>query len=175
MPFFSPDFSQPAASEIIDRMKEVTGTKTDLELGKAIGVSKTTVASWRKRNSVPLDQCLLASQKFFSSLDYVVYGESAGRGIATHSVCNEHAYGIALYFYEKCREQFMIGDKYNTCLWWGLIFPRAIQYYENEIHGLSIAKDVSTGEAMEMVRDAIDALKPADFIPKLNRWSLGKD
>lgn len=175
MPFFFPERNRPQASDIIDRMKEVTNTSTDAELASAISVNKTTVASWRKRNQVPLDHILLASQKYLTSIEYVVYGDSAGRGTLTHGVDNDHAYGIVMYFYERCREHILYGDKYNTCLWWGRIFPRAVQYYENEIHSLSVTKEISTEEAMEMVRAAIDALEPGDFIPKLNNWFRGRD
>jgi len=48
---------------IIERMKQATETKTDLELAAVLGIRSNTISTWRKRQSIPyehLDHLALA-------------------------------------------------------------------------------------------------------------------
>lgn len=40
---------------IIERMKQVTETKTDLELAAVLGIRSNTISTWRKRRSIPYE------------------------------------------------------------------------------------------------------------------------
>ncbi len=40
---------------IIERLKMVTDTKTDLDLAKNMGIRSNTISTWRKRNSIPYE------------------------------------------------------------------------------------------------------------------------
>lgn len=62
------------ADAIIRRMKEVCEVETDEELGEILGLKKTTISSWRRRNSLPLHECLRISLWKFTDLDYLVFG-----------------------------------------------------------------------------------------------------
>lgn len=55
-----------SAKEIIERMKSALGATSDQDLADLIGVAKTTVSSWRQRNSIPYKVCVkLASGTWF--------------------------------------------------------------------------------------------------------------
>jgi hypothetical protein len=62
------------ASEVIDRMREALLVATDAELSEALGVSKTTVSSWRTRNSVPFEACVRAAAEGITDLLWVLTG-----------------------------------------------------------------------------------------------------
>ena len=147
-------------------MKEISKVTTDQQLSDLLGVSKVTIASWRKRGSVPLEKVLLFSQKSMVSIDNVLFGSG---GIKTHDVDNEWSYGLAVYLYHKASGNFLYGDGWNTCLWWGRIFPHLVQHYEYEVTQTSHIEGVSIDEATEKMRDAIDDLAPSDIIKLIER------
>jgi DNA-binding XRE family transcriptional regulator len=62
------------ASHVIDRMKEAVDAKNDSDLAKLIGVAKTTISSWRKRNSVPYRECVDISFRYAQRLDWLLTG-----------------------------------------------------------------------------------------------------
>lgn len=64
------------AGDIIARMKSVYSANSDEELGICLDVKKTTVSSWRKRNSIPLEHCIRAAIDGRDTLDWIVYGEN---------------------------------------------------------------------------------------------------
>jgi len=66
--------SMNEAAAVIDRMKMAVRVKTDTELATKIGVSKTTVASWRSRNSIPLFECVGVAEDAQVSLDWLIFG-----------------------------------------------------------------------------------------------------
>jgi hypothetical protein len=63
-----------SAVAIIERMKNEYGVKTDAELANRLEVSTPTIASWRRRNSVPFEQCVRAAVDCRTSLDSLVLG-----------------------------------------------------------------------------------------------------
>lgn len=60
--------------QIVKRIKEVMNVRTDIDLSVSISVSKKTVSSWRRRNSIPLSIILLVSSMTDSSTDYLLTG-----------------------------------------------------------------------------------------------------
>ncbi|MDN7351887.1 helix-turn-helix domain-containing protein [Acetobacter senegalensis] len=62
------------SDQIIGRIKEVLNIKTDTDLASSISVSKKTVSSWRRRNSIPLTIILLVSSMADSGTDYLLTG-----------------------------------------------------------------------------------------------------
>lgn len=62
------------ATDTINRMKTVVGVKSDLELSNALGAPKQTVASWRKRESIPLERLIDFAISNGASLDWLVLG-----------------------------------------------------------------------------------------------------
>lgn len=60
-------------NDILDRLKEVLNLASDTELANALGVSKSTVSNWRKRNTTDLP--LLFSQCEHVDLNWLVFGE----------------------------------------------------------------------------------------------------
>jgi Bacteriophage CI repressor helix-turn-helix domain len=61
-------------AEIIERMKEASGTSTDVDLAQVIGKHKQNITNAKKRG-VPLNWVLEISTQFDYSLDWLVHGE----------------------------------------------------------------------------------------------------
>jgi phage repressor protein C with HTH and peptisase S24 domain len=61
--------------DIIERLKKITKTKTNIELAKALKISESTVRSWKSRNKIPFEQCLEISDKYECSLDWLLKGD----------------------------------------------------------------------------------------------------
>ena len=62
------------ANDVLDRMKEAVEAKNDSELAKVIGVAKTTISSWRKRDSIPYSECVEISFRYVVRLDWLLTG-----------------------------------------------------------------------------------------------------
>lgn len=160
----TPDRPEGRASNvdaILGRMKAALGVKNDVELSNAIGVSKSTISSWKKRGKVPLDKCLMVSQRTMTSLEEILTG---GGGILTHDVSDDFVYPILFCLYERCRESLLYGDRWGTCKWWGRVFPHLKQYYEHELFSISDADNISLEEAAIRCRDALDNLDSGELV-----------
>lgn len=59
---------------IIDRMREAVGVKKDADLAVVLNVAPGTIATWRKRNSVPYEHCLSLSVNHGVSLNWLLLG-----------------------------------------------------------------------------------------------------
>lgn len=61
---------------IFERMKEVTGEKSDKDLAVCLNVAATTLANWKNRNNLPIEVILSFAYKYKISLDWLFTGES---------------------------------------------------------------------------------------------------
>lgn len=77
------------AKDIINRMKDVIGARTDVDLSNEIGGAKSQPAVWKKRGSVPLNACVSFALERDVSLDWLVLGrgerEASGSAKITHN------------------------------------------------------------------------------------------
>jgi SOS-response transcriptional repressor LexA len=62
---------------IIERMKQVTETKTDLELAAVLGIRSNTISTWRKRQSIPYEHLDHLAQAKSIPLDWFLAEGSA--------------------------------------------------------------------------------------------------
>ena len=62
------------AAGIIERMKEVSEVESDEELASVLGLKKTTISSWRNRNSLPLHECIRIAVWQLCDLRYLILG-----------------------------------------------------------------------------------------------------
>lgn len=69
------------AGEVVDRLRTLYSVSTDKALATAMGVPTTTVSSWRSRNRVPYDECVVAVRKFRCSFDWLFLGIGAEPGL----------------------------------------------------------------------------------------------
>ncbi|MDO1510904.1 MULTISPECIES: LexA family transcriptional regulator [unclassified Neisseria] len=60
---------------ILDRAKISINAKTDLALAKFLGVNASTIAGYKQRETVPLEQCIKISELTGVSLDWLVLGK----------------------------------------------------------------------------------------------------
>lgn len=62
---------------VLQRMKQLTGTHTDVQLARALGVSPQTLSSWKGRASVPYSLCVDLARQNACSLDWLLLGKGA--------------------------------------------------------------------------------------------------
>lgn len=60
---------------VLRRMMERLGVTTDSELARALPINRQTLASWRKRDSVPYLECIKFSEEHGVSLDWLLTGQ----------------------------------------------------------------------------------------------------
>ncbi|MBW5893135.1 helix-turn-helix domain-containing protein [Pectobacterium polaris] len=62
---------------VLSRLMELLGVASDSELARALDVNRQTLASWRKRESVPYSICVNLSEEKNISLDWLLTGRGA--------------------------------------------------------------------------------------------------
>lgn len=68
--------SMSSVEEIIERMREVCGAKSDVDLAKYLGLSRSNaISSWKTRDSKPYTYCEIISQKEGVTIDWLLTGE----------------------------------------------------------------------------------------------------
>jgi hypothetical protein len=66
--------SASKSTEIIARLKQITGKTTDSGLSEQIGVSPQTLSSWKGRERMPYSICIDIAQQYAISLDWLLTG-----------------------------------------------------------------------------------------------------
>lgn len=69
------------AERIISRMKSVIDTDMDKDVAAYFGIKQASVHNWRKRGTIPYDQCVEMSQKTGVSLDWLILGSGSDEPI----------------------------------------------------------------------------------------------
>jgi hypothetical protein len=60
---------------VLARLKQITGTKSDVSLSSALQISPQTLSSWKGRDSTPYSLCVDIAQTRGISLDWLLLGE----------------------------------------------------------------------------------------------------
>ena len=68
-------YSDPAPSEIIARLKERLDVESDAKLAELLEVPASTLANWRRRRSLPYAVCVRAALTHGLSLDWLILGK----------------------------------------------------------------------------------------------------
>jgi hypothetical protein len=63
-----------SANDVIERLKMVFNAGSDQALSSFIGASKTTISSWRQRDSIPYAVCIRVAQEKGITLDWLLTG-----------------------------------------------------------------------------------------------------
>ncbi|WP_081500318.1 helix-turn-helix domain-containing protein [Pseudomonas sp. GM55] len=63
------------SQDVLARLKQITGTKTDASLSSALKISPQTLSSWKGRDSTPYSICIEIAQTRGISLDWLLLGE----------------------------------------------------------------------------------------------------
>lgn len=75
--FFADDVNTvlvPRADEVIDRMREAVGARTDIELADKLKLGKSAPSNWRLRERVPIEACVEIARGRGISLDWLLFG-----------------------------------------------------------------------------------------------------
>lgn len=62
-------------NEIVDRMREATGGETDAALANFLSVPRGTVASWRRRDTVPVEYLMKVCDLCAVTVDWLLTGQ----------------------------------------------------------------------------------------------------
>lgn len=62
--------------EILDKIKELKGVKTDTELSKLLKVKPNAVTNWRKRRSIPYDRIVTMCEKDGIPLGLILFEDT---------------------------------------------------------------------------------------------------
>jgi len=77
------------AKGFIDRLGRQLGADSDVSLSEKIGVPYQTIASWKKRNSIPAKEIIRLSIESGTSIDWLLFGEA-------RSSVRDRAYSLAV-------------------------------------------------------------------------------
>ncbi|MBF8744933.1 transcriptional regulator [Pseudomonas putida] len=69
-------------ASVLLRLKQLTGTNTDVQLARALNVSPQTLSSWKMRASIPYSLCVELARQNACSLDWLLLGEGT---LANHT------------------------------------------------------------------------------------------
>ena len=67
--------SSKKSQDVLARLKQITGTKSDASLSSALEISPQTLSSWKGRDSTPYSICVEIAQARGISLDWLLLGE----------------------------------------------------------------------------------------------------
>ncbi len=75
----SSDLNDPrfSARSVIERLKEVLGASTDVELARGLQTANANISKWRARNSVPYAEAVYVSISKGVSLDFLLSGNKS--------------------------------------------------------------------------------------------------
>lgn len=65
---------------MLDRAKFAVKAKTDLALAEFLGVNASTIAGYKQRETVPLEQCIKIAERTGVSLDWLILGKGEPDG-----------------------------------------------------------------------------------------------
>lgn len=68
------DQNQALVRDIVDRMKSVVGVSKDVDLAEHLGGARSTLSVWKRRGSIPLDECIKLATDRCISLDWLILG-----------------------------------------------------------------------------------------------------
>lgn len=71
--------------QIMQRMREVLEVGSDYKLAKLIGKSTGALSNWRRRGTIPIDECISLSVSHGVSLDWLILGHGAREPDSTPS------------------------------------------------------------------------------------------
>lgn len=70
---------------LINRMKNVLGVTMDKDVAEHFGINQASVTNWRKRGTIPIDQCIQLRQEKGVSLDWLLLGIGDGEPVPGHT------------------------------------------------------------------------------------------
>lgn len=69
--------------DAVEQAKIALGVKSDLDMSKALGVAASAIGGYKRRNTVPLEQCIKIANQTGVSLDWLILGKGDQKGGGT--------------------------------------------------------------------------------------------
>ncbi len=73
----------------VERAKAALGVKTDLDFSKSLGVAASVINGYKRRETVPLEQCIKIAEKTGVSLDWLILGKEVEQAPAAPALSVE--------------------------------------------------------------------------------------
>jgi len=105
----SPDVAHELASHgvtadvVLNRVVERLSLKTDTDLARVLGVSKTTISTWRRRNKIPYENLLVLHYRGVVDFVYAILGVSLDNHLDNLLVVEEAEAEQQAEFFRKVR------------------------------------------------------------------------
>lgn len=64
----------PTPQAVFERLKEATGSVSDADLARNLGIAPTTISTWRRREAIPYEECAKVALANGISLDFLIFG-----------------------------------------------------------------------------------------------------
>jgi hypothetical protein len=138
-------------------LKASYGLETDSDLAAALGLDKTAISKWRKRQTIPSRYVLLISKD--------------SRPETHRALVDQYIGDLFLEIYEACRSEFSIRDAETTRSWWA--GRMVIFRWKIELHWAKLETFHQLTAAHRELRKAImEDGDPFDFIDKIEKVAL---
>jgi hypothetical protein len=62
-------------TEILERLRLVTGQKSDRAMCISLGLKESIAGAWKRRGTVPFEACFIAAKKTGYCAEWILYGE----------------------------------------------------------------------------------------------------
>jgi hypothetical protein len=123
----------PLASEVINRLRQLFGVSTDLELAEKMGTGRTAPSNWRNRNSIPFELVADVARKHQVSLDWLIFGAALPMPAGVGSASVAHAEGALMSTEAKRISQFVefwdSSKPHTEMVWLEVQLRRAVPEY----------------------------------------------
>ena len=74
----------PTVRQVLGRLRASLGVSSDKELARELGISPSTLSSWRQRDAIPYSFCVEYARAKGVSLDWLIFGD-AGEGLDAYA------------------------------------------------------------------------------------------
>lgn len=74
---------------VLERMKEVTGVKSDTAFAKSLGLNQSSVSGAKERQSIPPTWAIQIAEKYGVSLDWLMFGEGSKKRKKNEEIARE--------------------------------------------------------------------------------------
>jgi hypothetical protein len=90
-----------SASEVLDRLRQALHCPSDAALADALGVKPNTLATWRRRNSVPYAECIAVAVEKCVNLEWLFTGRGLSHGSRTPGAIDREFLVLAIEMFKR--------------------------------------------------------------------------
>lgn len=85
-------------------MKSVVGVSKDVDLADHLGGARSTLSVWKRRGSIPVEECIRIAREQNVSLDWLILGRGEPELVALAAAPGREALFVDLPLFDMCKE-----------------------------------------------------------------------